>query len=214
MKLHSQEKLSYSSDLFPILFFTEVNPRIFCEITSILWKYLGEKELDSTQIVSLLYQLHNFLSDTLVEDVIGKEISKNKSFWFYKQKTTIACDISYKRNAHYIDMFRKFELLWKNEENRQKGFTSILMLFLDILTFPNNEPFKNVMLKWLHGAILKGDIERIMQPFLSILLSLETVRVTIADYSKVSEIVKIETHSNLKKNSMVFIYISKYNSGT
>lgn len=206
LKLHSQDNtqlLSYSSDLLPVLLFVENNPKIFCEITSILWKYLGEKELDSTQIVSLLYQLHNFLNENLVEEVIGKEISKNKNLLFYKQKATQDCDISYKRNSHFIEMFKKFELLWKHEENRQKGFASILMIFLDILTFPNNEPFKNVMLKWLHDAIIKGDIERIMHPFLNILLSSETSRVTIADYSKVSEIVKIETHNNLKKNNMV-----------
>lgn len=209
--MHSQDNtqlLSYSSDLLPILLFVEDNPKIFREITSILWRYLGENELDSKQTVSLLYQLHNFLSESLVEEVIGKEISKNKNFFFYKNKKTLDCDLSYKRNSHYIMMFKKFELLWKYEENRQKGFTSILMIFLDILAFPNNEPFKNIILKWLHDAIIKGDIERIMHPIMNILLSLETSRVTIADFSKVSEIVKFETDNkhNLKKNNMV-IYI-------
>lgn len=210
LKLHSQDTyLIY--DLLPILLFTEDNPKIFRDISSILWNYLGESDLDSSQIVSLLYQLHNFLNDSLVEEVIGKEISKNKNLFFYKQKRFLDCDIAYKRNCHYIIMFKKFELLWKYEENRQKGFASVLMIFLDILTFPNNEPFKNVVKKWLHDAIIQGDIERIMQPFLNILLSLETSRVTIADYSKVSEIVTIEADNKqyLKKNNMVKLYQTK-----
>ncbi|KAL5289573.1 DOPEY1 family protein [Megaselia abdita] len=208
LRMHNQDNpqlLSYSSDLFPILLFVEDNPNIFRGITSILWKYLGEPEIDATRIVSLLYQLHNLLDESLVEEVIGNEISKHKNFVFYKQQNSLDCDISYKQNYHYIEIFKKFELLWNHEEKRQKGFASILMIFLDILTFPNNEPFKNIMLKWLHNTIVKGYIERIMYPFMNILLSSETSRVTIADYSKVSEIVKNEADNKqyLKKNNMI-----------
>lgn len=211
LKLHTQDPeqlINYNSDLLPILLLAEKNSKIFKKITSILWNYLGESDLDSSQIVSLLYQLHNLLNDSLVEEVIGKEISRNKNYCIYENKQFSDCDISYKRNSHYIEMFKKFELLWKFEENRQKGFASILMIFLDIVSFPNNEPFKDVMLKWLHDVIIHGDIEKIMQPFLNILLSLETSRVTIADYSNVSEMVTIETENkqHLKKNNMVILY--------
>lgn len=169
--------------------------------------------MDSLKIVSLLYQIHNFLNDSLVEEVIGKEICKNKSEIFYKNNQFSSCDISYKRNSHYIEMFKKFKLLWKYEENRKKGFSSILVIFLDVLTFPNSDPFKNVLLKWLHDTIVQGDIERLLQPFLTILLSLETSRVTIADYLKVSEIVTIEGDNKqyLKKNNMVIIHCNKIN---
>uniref|UniRef100_T1GMU5 Uncharacterized protein n=1 Tax=Megaselia scalaris TaxID=36166 RepID=T1GMU5_MEGSC len=72
LKLNKQDPeqlLSYSSDLLPILHFVESNPKVFQDLTSILWNYLGDSDLDSLKIVSLLYQIHNFLNDSLVEEV-------------------------------------------------------------------------------------------------------------------------------------------------
>ncbi|XP_075169271.1 protein DOP1 homolog [Haematobia irritans] len=65
--------------MLPLLKFGHVHyierrTRVFQLLTSNLWDYLGEINVDNTQICALLYQLHNCLESGLVERIIDNRM--------------------------------------------------------------------------------------------------------------------------------------------
>lgn len=55
--------------------------RIFHVLVSTLWDYLGNSQLDNALIARLLYQLHNSLGNSVVEQVIGNRIENSHLAW-------------------------------------------------------------------------------------------------------------------------------------
>uniref|UniRef100_A0A1I8NRH4 Uncharacterized protein n=1 Tax=Stomoxys calcitrans TaxID=35570 RepID=A0A1I8NRH4_STOCA len=65
--------------MLPLLKFGHVHyierrTRVFQLLTSNLWDYLGELNVDNTQVCALLYQLHNCLESGLVERIIDNRM--------------------------------------------------------------------------------------------------------------------------------------------
>uniref|UniRef100_T1PNP3 Uncharacterized protein n=1 Tax=Musca domestica TaxID=7370 RepID=T1PNP3_MUSDO len=65
--------------MLPLLKFGHVHyierrTRVFQLLTSNLWDYLGEMDVDNTQVCALLYQLHNCLESGLVERIIDNRM--------------------------------------------------------------------------------------------------------------------------------------------
>ncbi|XP_046810571.1 protein dopey-1 homolog isoform X2 [Lucilia cuprina] len=54
--------------------YIERHTKVFQLLTSKLWDYLGEHEVDNTQVCALLYQLHNCLESGLVERIIDNRM--------------------------------------------------------------------------------------------------------------------------------------------
>lgn len=61
----------------------ENKTRIFQTLTSTLWDYLSDDNVDRIQVASLLYQLHNSLDSGLVETVISKRLINIHLNWQY-----------------------------------------------------------------------------------------------------------------------------------
>uniref|UniRef100_A0A1A9UIY9 Uncharacterized protein n=1 Tax=Glossina austeni TaxID=7395 RepID=A0A1A9UIY9_GLOAU len=54
--------------------YIERHTRVFQLLTSTLWDYLGEPNIDAAQICALLYQLHNCLESGLVERIVDNRM--------------------------------------------------------------------------------------------------------------------------------------------
>lgn len=54
--------------------FIERHTRVFQLLASNLWDYLGEHDIDNTQVCALLYQLHNCLESGLTERIIDNRM--------------------------------------------------------------------------------------------------------------------------------------------
>ncbi|XP_066603567.1 protein dopey-1 homolog isoform X2 [Prorops nasuta] len=150
---------------------------IFQILAHSLWQHLGELPAHKYRMrcAELMYELHHALRDSCnaVEDVIGSAL-------------TSEC------MEKKIEAFNRFATLWhlgrEIEMNPKlrgclKTFDQSLLKILDNLQIPDNSPLKLQAQSWLHHCLMRGDISRIVDPLLSILLDPSTCRMSVLHVS-------------------------------
>ncbi|KDR16353.1 protein dopey-1 homolog isoform X2 [Zootermopsis nevadensis] len=136
-----------------------------------LWHHLGQLSSEhKVSCVELLHQLHNVLpSNDAVENIIGQSLT----------------DENIERR---VDAFQRFTLLWhigrevetKAGINRNlRTFDKSLLKMLDNLQLAESCPLKLQAQSWLLHSLLRGDISRLVDPLLLMLLDPVTARMSV-----------------------------------
>lgn len=140
-----------------------------------LWYHLGQLSSEhKVSCVELLHQLHNVLpSNDAVENVIGVSLTDENI-------------------EHRVDAFHRFALLWhvgrevetKAGMNRNlRTFEKSLLKMLDNLQLAESCPLKLQAQSWLLHSLLRGDISRLLDPLLLMLLDPVTARMSVLHVS-------------------------------
>ncbi|KAL3881558.1 hypothetical protein ACJMK2_027984, partial [Sinanodonta woodiana] len=136
----------------------------------ILWNYLGDKTaIYHQQTVKLFHTLHQVVPHAWVcENVIGKSlVSENE--------------------VERIESFKKFTILWHLTRDIKteiipgkplRTYERSMFVVLDSLKVEAS-PVKILAATWLTHVVQHGDISRVMEPFLMMLLHPDTARVSI-----------------------------------
>lgn len=170
---------------------------------------ITDRQVDSNQICSLLYQLHNCLPSGLVETIIGHRMANTHLEWsntfsdsFLKQtdRTSaykmnrladikILCtppphsktDVTSQLTESESLRFKKFEILWEYGRSNQgpRGFEKTLFKVYDFLALPHHISIRTFVTKWLQESLLRSDLNRLIKPLLRILLSSNTKRISV-----------------------------------
>lgn len=140
-----------------------------------LWQHLGQLQ-SSLQLncVELLHQLHNVLpSSNAVEDVIGEALTHD-----YDNRKTEA--------------LQQFSLLWhlgreletKSGSGRTwRTFDRSLLKMLDHLQRLESCPLRLQAQTWLLHSLVRGDVARLLDPLLILLLDPNTARLSVLHVS-------------------------------
>ncbi|CAK9831783.1 Protein dopey-1 homolog [Anthophora retusa] len=150
---------------------------VFQVLSHSLWHHLGELPAHKYRMrcVELLHELHHALYNSCdaVEDVIGAALTS---------------EVVEKR----IEAFNRFATLWhlgrEIETNPRlrgcmKSFDQSLLKILDNLQLADNSPLKLHAQSWLLHSLMRGDISRIVDPLLIILLDPSTCRMSVLHVS-------------------------------
>ncbi|XP_076237177.1 protein DOP1 homolog isoform X6 [Calliopsis andreniformis] len=150
---------------------------VFQVLAHSLWHHLGELPAHKYRMrcVELLHELHHALYSTCdaVEDVIGAALTSENS-------------------EKRIEAFNRFATLWhlgrEIETNPRlrgcmKSFDQSLLKILDNLQLADNSPLKLHAQSWLLHSLMRGDISRIVDPLLIILLDPSTCRMSVLHVS-------------------------------
>lgn len=140
-----------------------------------LWHHLGQLSSEhKVSCVELLHQLHNVLPGSdAVENVIGESLTQE--------------NIELR-----VDAFQRFALLWhvgrevetKAGINRNlRTFDRSLLKMLDNLLLVESCPLKLLAQSWLLHSFLRGDISRLLDPLLLMLLDPVTARMSVLHVS-------------------------------
>lgn len=140
-----------------------------------LWRHLGQLSSEhKVTCVQLLHQLHNVLPGSdAVENVIGESLTDE--------------NIELR-----VDAFQRFALLWhvgrevetKVGINRNlRTFDKSLLKMLDNLLLVESCPLKLLAQSWLLHSFLRGDISRLLDPLLLMLLDPVTARMSVLHVS-------------------------------
>ncbi|KAL4233674.1 Protein dopey-1 [Mactra antiquata] len=150
--------------------FLSENTQFFRICAEILWDFLGENSPDYHQTtVKLLHILHQVApSSWICENVIGEQLVHD--------------DETIQTNA-----FKKFTVLWHLTRNKKtdvipgkplRTFHRSMFVILDSLK-EETGPLKVIAMTWLTHVIQQGDINRVMEPLLQMLLHPDTARVSV-----------------------------------
>ncbi|KAG7202175.1 hypothetical protein KM043_015855 [Ampulex compressa] len=150
---------------------------VFQVLAHSLWHHLGELPAHKFRMrcVELLHELHHALHNTCnaVEDVIGSALTSENP-------------------ERKIEAFNRFATLWhlgrEIETNPRlrgcmKSFDQSLLKMLDNLQLADNSPLKLHAQSWLLHSLMRGDISRIVDPLLAILLHPSTCRMSVLHVS-------------------------------
>ncbi|XP_076277872.1 protein DOP1 homolog isoform X2 [Lasioglossum baleicum] len=150
---------------------------VFQVLAHSLWHHLGELPAHKYRMrcVELLHELHHALhkSCDAVEDVIGAALTTENI-------------------EKRIEAFTRFATLWhlgrEIETNPRlrgcmKSFDQSLLKILDNLQLADNSPLKLHAQSWLLHSLMRGDISRIVDPLLIILLDPSTCRMSVLHVS-------------------------------
>lgn len=148
-------------------------------VAKALWDQLGQLEPDGqVHCVELLHQLHNLLPGSrVVEDVVGE---------------SLCGPISFDQSDYCSSTFEKFSLLWHvGREVEAKGagchpvrsFDRCLLKMLDQLQQSESCPLRLQAQTWLLHSLVRGDVARLIDPLLLMLLDPATARVSVLHVS-------------------------------
>ncbi|XP_020283145.1 protein dopey-1 homolog isoform X2 [Pseudomyrmex gracilis] len=150
---------------------------VFQVLAHSLWHHLGELPAHKFRMrcVELLHELHHALynSCNAVENLIGSELTSENP-------------------EKRIEAFGRFATLWhlgrEIEMNpRLRGclrtFDQSLLKILDNLQLVDNSPLKLQAQSWLLHSLMRGDISRVIDPLLTILLDPSTCRMSVLHVS-------------------------------
>ncbi|XP_053971376.1 protein dopey-1 homolog isoform X2 [Hylaeus volcanicus] len=150
---------------------------VFQVLAHSLWHHLGELPAHKYRMrcVELLHELHHALYNSCdaVEDVVGAALTTENI-------------------EKRIESFNRFATLWhlgrEIETNPRlrgcmKSFDQSLLKILDNLQLPDNSPLKLHAQSWLLHSLMRGDISRIVDPLLIILLDPSTCRMSVLHVS-------------------------------
>ncbi|KAK9507537.1 hypothetical protein O3M35_007370 [Rhynocoris fuscipes] len=152
--------------------YMEKHTFIFQVIAHWLWIQLGDGE-HQVRCVELLHQLHSALSNSdIVESCIAQYLKGNAGNQMDK-----------------LDSFRRFSSLWHigREVNAKMGnslrisdiFYKSMLKMLDNLKLPENDCLKMEAQEWLLHSLMRGDVHRILDPILYMLLDPSTARLSV-----------------------------------
>lgn len=162
-------------------------------VTQVLWSHLGQLNPQLQVVcISLLHQLLNtFTMDDSVETILGEAL--------------LAGD-----EATRVGSLLRFIKLWtigrEIQDKRQKRcFQSCLLKILDNLLLPDNSPLGLHTKSWLAEALMRGDIARLLDPLLLILLDPETARLGILHVSIEPSVAKpVPEEKTYDENSKIY----------
>ncbi|XP_011692229.1 PREDICTED: protein dopey-1 homolog isoform X2 [Wasmannia auropunctata] len=150
---------------------------VFQVLAHSLWNHLGELPTHKFRMrcVELLHELHHALYNSCdaVEDLIGSALTLENP-------------------EKRIEAFGRFATLWhlgrEIETNpRLRGclriFDQSLLKMLDNLQLADNSPLKLQAQSWLLHSLMRGDISRVIDPLLTILLDPSTCRMSVLHVS-------------------------------
>ncbi|XP_011859860.1 PREDICTED: protein dopey-1 homolog isoform X1 [Vollenhovia emeryi] len=150
---------------------------VFQVLAHSLWHHLGELPAHKFRMrcVELLHELHHALYDSCdaVEDLVGSALTSENP-------------------EKRIEAFGRFATLWhlgrEIETNpRLRGclrtFDQSLLKMLDNLQLADNSPLKLQAQSWLLHSLMRGDISRVIDPLLTILLDPSTCRMSVLHVS-------------------------------
>ncbi|XP_011306689.1 protein dopey-1 homolog isoform X2 [Fopius arisanus] len=150
---------------------------VFQALAHSLWHHLGELPAHKYRLrcVELLHELHNSIHQSCdaVEDVIGAALTFNTQ-------------------ERRIEAFKRFSTLWhlgREVENNSrlrrspKSFDKSLLKMLDNLQLSDNSPLKLHAQSWLLHSLVRGDIARVVDPVLMMLLDPSTSRMSVLHVS-------------------------------
>ncbi|KZC07062.1 Protein dopey-1 like protein [Dufourea novaeangliae] len=150
---------------------------VFQVLAHSLWRHLGELPAHKYRMrcVELLHELHHGLYNSCdaVEDVIGAALTSENV-------------------EKRIEAFNRFATLWhlgrEIETNPRlrgcmRSFDQSLLKILDNLQLSDNSPLKLHAQSWLLHSLMRGDISRIVDPLLIILLDPSTCRMSVLHVS-------------------------------
>ncbi|KYN13865.1 Protein dopey-1 like protein [Trachymyrmex cornetzi] len=150
---------------------------VFQVLAHSLWHHLGELPAHKFRMrcVELLHELHHALYNSCdaVENLIGSELTSENP-------------------EKRIEAFGRFATLWhlgrEIETNpRLRGclrtFDQSLLKMLDNLQLADNSPLKLQAQSWLLHSLMRGDISRVIDPLLTILLDPSTCRMSVLHVS-------------------------------
>ncbi|XP_018337342.1 PREDICTED: protein dopey-1 homolog isoform X1 [Trachymyrmex septentrionalis] len=150
---------------------------VFQVLAHSLWHHLGELPAHKFRMrcVELMHELHHALYNSCdaVENLIGSELTSENP-------------------EKRIEAFGRFATLWhlgrEIETNpRLRGclriFDQSLLKMLDNLQLANNSPLKLQAQSWLLHSLMRGDISRVIDPLLTILLDPSTCRMSVLHVS-------------------------------
>ncbi|XP_053397950.1 protein dopey-1-like isoform X3 [Mercenaria mercenaria] len=136
----------------------------------ILWSFLDERMPQYHQTtVKLFYMLHQAApSSWICENVIGNQLIHDTQ-------------------SVQTDAYKKFSVLWHLTRNKKtdvipgkplRTFNRSMFVILDSLK-DETSPLKVIASTWLTHVIQQGDINRVMEPLLQMLLHPDTARVSV-----------------------------------
>ncbi|KAK0181813.1 hypothetical protein PV327_000009 [Microctonus hyperodae] len=150
---------------------------VFYTLAHSLWQHLGELPAHKYRLrcVELLHELHHSVhkSCDAVEDVIGSALMQH----------TI---------EKKVESFNRFAMLWhlgrQIETNPRlrgctKTFDKSLLKMLDNLQLQDCSPLKLLAQSWLLHSLVRGDIGRVVDPILTMLLDASTCRMSVLHVS-------------------------------
>ncbi|XP_043286527.1 protein dopey-1 homolog isoform X2 [Venturia canescens] len=150
---------------------------VFQALAHSLWHHLGELPAHKYRMrcVELVHELHHALHDTCdaVEDVMGSALTSSSP-------------------EKRVEAFNRFATLWhlgrEIETNpRLRGclriFDKSLLKMLDNLQLPDNSPLKLQAQSWLLHSLVRGDLARVVDPVLTMLLDPSTCRMSVLHVS-------------------------------
>ncbi|BFZ25222.1 hypothetical protein BsWGS_28261 [Bradybaena similaris] len=168
------------------LSFINQETRYYQVVAQELWEYMSEAHIDCHQkAAELLHTLHQVAPDANVcEDVIG-------------------CDLIHESEVVKILAFKKFSMLWHltrtmpsdlSLTHSPRTFDRSMFVMLDSLK-EESSITQTLALTWLTHVVQQGDINRVLQPLLLMLLHPDTARVSIqhVDLYKAKKVSLFET---------------------
>ncbi|CAF1177973.1 unnamed protein product, partial [Rotaria sordida] len=154
----------------------------FQYIIAYFWEYLNDKydreyNLKASHILSIL---HSMLPNNLCEDLIYNQLSLINI-------QQIEIDIK------IIEEYKKFFKLWNSirniphikNEHITKSFQHCLIYILKILKESNDYCLKSIVQKWTYDCFTHGDVCRIFDILLIMLLHSDTARVSIQRFDPI-----------------------------
>ncbi|XP_071800517.1 protein DOP1A-like isoform X4 [Asterias amurensis] len=142
----------------------------FQRVATSLWHHMGANTPDCHQkSADLLHQLHNVAPDVYIcEDIIGNSlVQSNKA-------VSLAAHIKYAQLWHLI----RPQILSASPASKVLTFDRSLLVMMDSLECPDCM-IRSVTQTWLVHAIDRGDIARLLEPILLVLLHPATARVSV-----------------------------------
>ncbi|CAF5054345.1 unnamed protein product, partial [Rotaria magnacalcarata] len=154
-----------------------INETLFFQhITAYLWEHLSDKyerqlNLKASRILSML---HSMLPNGDCEDLICNQLSSTH----IKQ---------YENECIIIDAYKRFFKLWNSTRDisiityghLSKTFERCLLIILSILNESNNRCLRSMVQQWTFDCFINGDMYRIFDIILIMLLHPDTARISV-----------------------------------
>jgi len=164
---------SFNSEQVSLL----INETLFFQhITAYLWEHLSDRyerqnHLKASRILSML---HSMLPNGDCEDLICNQLSST-----HLQQ--------YENEMIVVDAYKRFFKLWNSTRDLSifayghltKTFERCLLIVISILNESNNHCLKSMVQQWTYDCFIHGDICRIFDILLIILLNADTARISI-----------------------------------
>ncbi|CAF3476948.1 unnamed protein product, partial [Rotaria sp. Silwood2] len=174
-----------------------INETLFFQhITAYLWEHLSDKyerqyNLKASRLLSML---HSMLPNGDCEDLICNQLSL----------THIQ---QYENESIIIDAYKRFFKLWNSTRDISiityghltKTFERCFLIVMNILNESNNRCLRSMVQQWTYDCFIHGDMYRIFDILLVMLLHPDTARISI---QRLHPIAHKEYFSNRQLNSI------------